>query len=168
MDYKDIVDKEAKTLIILISLLQKTENKPIETDTLNRLRSKYHVLSEEKLSILLYAKTNGWIEAPEYVECEGKQIFLGVDSSQIQKMTKVTRKGLLEFVSYLTIVKKTFKEEDEKEELVSLQKESIKNSMIISEKALKTSNSAKMAAWLSAICTLITVILAIITLLQQS
>lgn len=76
MEYKDIVDKEAKTLIILISLLQKTENKSIEADTLNRLGSKYHILSDEKLSILLYAKTNGWIEAPEYIESEGKQIYL--------------------------------------------------------------------------------------------
>lgn len=168
MEYKDIVDKEAKTLIILISLLQKTENKSIEADTLNRLGSKYHILSDEKLSILLYAKTNGWIEAPEYIESEGKQIYLGIDSSQILKMTKVTRKGLLEFVSFLTIIKKTFKEEDEKEELISLQKESIKNSMIISEKALKTSNSAKMAAWLSAICTLINVVVAIITLLKKA
>lgn len=175
MEYQEIQNKELKTVLLFLMILQNSrELFPNERKLLNALCVSFPILDEERSSIYFHAKDNKQIEAPEFFSNDrgGWNSFL-IDDKCIFKDVKLTDSGKRELDNLFPFAERWLNNRNVSEHVDILQKqflelqiESTQLTMKTSKETIKIAKSAKYAAWASAICTFFAVILAFIELLK--
>lgn len=176
MDYNEICDKELKTVLHLLLILQHTKKLfPKEQTVLDILKNHFPIVSEEKSAIYENAKTNKWIDAPEYLpRSNGGKSYFQIDSPYMFEHVKITSLGWEELNKLLKYADKWIKKQKQSEyieklhmELIEVQIESIKNAKLTTQETINIAKSAKSAAWASAISAILTALLALVTLINS-
>lgn len=175
MEYNEIENKELKTVLCLLEILQATRAlPPDEENLLKDLTASFPVVPKGKRTIYSYAKEHKMIDAPEfYRNNQGAKIFVPIDNSSISKDVVLTEKGKEELEKLLPFARKWQQDKKTSERIDDLQSQFLELQIQYTQFArettqetIKIAKSARCAAWASAICALISVLLAIMGLFK--
>ena len=175
MEYREIQDKELKTILHLLTIIQNTRALlPNETKLLDALKVSFPIISEERSVIYHYAKEHNLINAPEsYPSDRGGICVLPIDSPYVSKDIVLTENGKKEFEKLFSFADNWLQNKLASERIEALQNqfleaqiESIKFANKTAQETIRIAKSAKWAAWASAICAFFTVILVFLEFLK--
>ena len=174
MNCNEIQDKELKTVLHLLDLLQNSRNLSEEEARIyNALHASFPVIADEKSVIYDYIHSYRWIEAPEsFPNDQGGMDVFPIESSIMHPHIRITPLGDKEIKKLLPFARNWLYKKEKSEEFDKLHKhllesqlESIKFAQKTTEETINIAKSAKSAAWASAFSAIITAILALVALI---
>lgn len=176
MDYNKIHDKELKTVLHLLLILQHTKKLTQEEQiVLEDLYNSFPIVAEEKSAIYEHAKSMNWIKAPDYLpRNNGGKAYYQIDSPYMFEHVQISSLGNEELDKLLKYANRWIKKQKQSEyieeirkELIEAQIESIKFANQTTQETIGIARSARSAAWASAISAIITALLALIALVSN-
>lgn len=174
MEYADIKDKELKLTFHLLSISKKSKKdfSELEETVYSKLKKVLPIESDERETIYIYAKSCGWIDAPEYLQKGKRMLGMPIYNLEMFPHVTLTQSGEHELSSLLVYANQQMKERELSNSINRLQEQLLEKQIeitdftkVTTERTIKIANSAKWAAWASAICAIIMLICTVMSII---